>query len=112
MFYQLAYDLQLPPAQSLVKQVCIWSNSPGVQPKSETAAQLQFNQLLSELKIPTSLSWAEKLARLRSIPAKSLLDAATSIELHQFRPTSDGTFIDPSLFNALDNGTFARKLTP
>ncbi|KAM0098145.1 hypothetical protein ACP6JE_007359 [Aspergillus fumigatus] len=111
VFYQLAYDLQLPPAQSLVKQVCIWSNSPGVQPKSETAAQLQFNQLLSELNIPTSLSWAEKLARLRSIPAKSLLDAATSIELHQFRPTSDGTFIDPSLFNALDNGTFARKLT-
>ncbi|KAF4274760.1 hypothetical protein CNMCM8812_004127 [Aspergillus fumigatus] len=101
VFYQLAYDLQLPPAQSLVKQVCIWSNSPGVQPKSETAAQLQFNQLLSELNIPTSLSWAEKLARLRSIPAKSLLDAATSIELHQFRPTSDGTFIDPNTLQSL-----------
>jgi carboxylesterase type B len=56
------------------------------------------------------LSWKEKLSRLRSIPAKTLVDAATSIELHQFRPTSDGTFIDPALFKSLDNGTFARKL--
>ncbi|GFG20286.1 uncharacterized esterase/lipase C417.12 [Aspergillus udagawae] len=110
VFYQLAYDLQLPPEQSCVKQACIWSNSPAVQPKNGAAAQLQFNQLLSALKIPTSLSWKEKLSRLRSIPAKTLLDAATSIELHQFRPTSDGTFIDPALFKSLDNGTFARKL--
>ncbi|KAF4160883.1 hypothetical protein CNMCM6936_008641 [Aspergillus lentulus] len=110
VFYQLAYDLELPPEQSVVKQACIWSNSPGVQPKNEAAAQLQFNQLLSALKIPASLAWTEKLSRLRSIPARTLLDAATSIELHQFRPTSDGTFIDPSLFKSLDNGTFARKL--
>jgi carboxylesterase type B len=110
VFYQLAYDLQLPPEQSLVKQACIWSNSPGVQPKNAASAQVQFNQLLSALKIPTSLPWPEKLSRLRSIPTKSLLDAATSIELHQFRPTSDGSFIDPSLFKSLDNGTFARKL--
>ncbi|RHZ72962.1 hypothetical protein CDV55_108253 [Aspergillus turcosus] len=109
-FYQLAYDLQLSPEQSLVKQACIWSNSPGVQPKNAAAAQVQFNQLLSALKIPMSLSWPEKLSRLRSIPAKPLLDAATSIELHQFRPTSDGSFIDPSLFKSLDDGTFARKL--
>ncbi|PKX93030.1 putative carboxylesterase [Aspergillus novofumigatus IBT 16806] len=86
-------------SQSLIKQACIWSNSPGVQPKNEAAAQLQFNQLLSALSIPRPCPGQKKLSRLRSTPAKTLLDAVTSIELHLFRPTSDSTFIDPSPFN-------------
>ncbi|KKK26045.1 hypothetical protein ARAM_007004 [Aspergillus rambellii] len=87
--YQLAYDLQLPDTQALVKRACIWSNSPAAQPKSPAATQAQFNELLSALKIPISLPDAEKLARLRAIPASTLLSAATSIEINQFRPTSD-----------------------
>ncbi|KAL4755305.1 hypothetical protein BDW72DRAFT_164556 [Aspergillus terricola var. indicus] len=108
--YQLAYDLTLPESQSLIRRACIWSNSFTVQPKSRTVAQTQFNQLLSALNISISLSPAEKLARLRSIPSSTLLSAAASIDLHEFRPTTDNTFIPNNLFHTLDNGTFASTL--
>ncbi|KAL4775555.1 Alpha/Beta hydrolase protein [Aspergillus nidulans var. acristatus] len=108
--YQLAYDLTLPESQSLVRRACIWSNSFTVQPKSPTLAQTQFNQLLSALDISISLSPAEKLSRLRSTPSSTLLSAAASIDLHEFRPTTDNAFIPNNLFHTLDNGTFASTL--
>lgn len=110
VFHQLAYDLRLPASESIIKQAVIWSNGPGVQPKSPTEAQTQFTQLLSALNIPCSLPWQEKLSRLRSLPAKTLLDATSTIQIHQFRPTTDSCFIHPSLFTTLDNGSFAAAL--
>lgn len=110
VFHQLAYDLRLPPSRSLVTQACIWSNGPGVQPKSPAEAQSQFTQLLSALHIPASLSGPETLAHLRALPAKTLLAAASRIPTHQFRPTTDSAFIAPSLFAALDSGAFATAL--
>ncbi|BDD58531.1 hypothetical protein MAP00_003800 [Monascus purpureus] len=111
VFYQLAYDLCLPEDKEIVKQACIWSNGPGVQPKAPSETQTQFNQLLSAVNISHSLSPAEKLTRLRAIPAKTLLRAATSIGIHQFRPTTDSAFIPLTLFASLDNGDFAQKLS-
>lgn len=110
VFHQLAYDLRQPDENSLICQACIWSNSPAVQPKQPTETQAQFNQLLTALDIPLTLPNSEKLIRLRSIPAKTLLDKAKTIPLHQFRPTTDTSFISPSLFTALDTGAFARSL--
>ncbi|KAJ5860835.1 uncharacterized protein N7529_008145 [Penicillium soppii] len=110
VFHQLAYDLRQPEEKSIVRQACIWSNSPAVQPKHPAETQNQFDQLLAVLDIPRSLPASEKLARLRSIPAKRLLDAAKTIEIHQFRPTTDGDFISPALFTSLDSGDFARKI--
>lgn len=110
VFHQLAYDLRLPASESIIKQAVIWSNGPGVQPKSPTESQTQFTQLLSALNIPSSLPWQEKFSRLRSLPAKALLDASSTIQIHQFRPTTDSAFISPSLFTSLDNGTFATAL--
>ncbi|KAE8147049.1 alpha/beta-hydrolase [Aspergillus avenaceus] len=112
VFYQLAYDIHLPQEKSLIKQATIWSNSPVAQPKDPSSAQDQFSQLLSALNIPEStLSPSEKLARLRSIPAKTLLDTATKlVATNQFRPTTDSTFIRPSLFHSLDTGAFGRSL--
>ncbi|PKY02128.1 hypothetical protein P168DRAFT_273062 [Aspergillus campestris IBT 28561] len=109
-FYQLAYDIHLPPENSIIKRACIWSNSPAVQPKSPATAQTQFNQLLSALRIPTSLPASEKLTQLRALPPATVLSAATSISLHQFRPTTDSTFIQPTLFQSFDTGAFARRL--
>ncbi|KAL2835716.1 Alpha/Beta hydrolase protein [Aspergillus pseudoustus] len=108
--YQLAYDLHAPDSESLVRRACIWSNSFTVQPKTPALAQTQFNQLLSALHIPASLPGPEKLRRLRSTPHKTLLGAATSIDLHEFRPTTDNAFILNNLFHTLDNGVLARKL--
>ncbi|KAI2672956.1 hypothetical protein CBS147355_7759 [Penicillium roqueforti] len=110
VFHQLAYDLRQPDENSLIRQACIWSNSPAVQPKQPTETQTQFNQLLIALDIPLTLPHSEKLTRLRSTPAKILLDKARTIQLHQFRPTTDTSFISPSLFTTLDNGAFARSL--
>lgn len=110
VFYQLAYDLQLPQPQAIVKQACIWSNGPAVQPKTPSAAQIQFNQLLSALNIPASLPWTEKLVCLRALAGQDLLSAAASLDLNQFRPTSDAVFIPPSLFQSLHDGSFGRRL--
>ncbi|KAF7589257.1 hypothetical protein BBP40_004553 [Aspergillus hancockii] len=110
VFYQLAYDIHLPEPQSIIKQACIWSNSPVAQPKNPASSQTQFNQLLSALNIPLTLSTPDKLARLRSIPSTNLLKTATALETNQFRPTTDNTFIQPSLFTTLDNGNLGRRL--
>lgn len=110
VFHQLAYDLRQPDDKAIVRQACIFSNSPAVQPKSPAETQLQFDQLIAALHIPSTLSANEKLARLRALPPKQLLDAAKTIQVHQFRPTTDSGFILPNLFTSLDNGDFARKL--
>ncbi|KAJ5646357.1 CAZyme family CE10 [Penicillium lividum] len=110
VFHQLAYDLRQPDSQAIVRQACMFSNSPAVQPKSPADNQIQFNQLLIALEIPLTLSGNEKLARLRSLPPKALLDAVNKIDLHQFRPTTDSGFILPTLFTSLDSGEFARRM--
>lgn len=110
VFHQLAYDLRQPADKAIVRQACIFSNSPAVQPKSPAETQQQFNQLLTTLNIPLTLSANEKLARLRALSPKCLLDAVQTIDLHQFRPTTDNAFIKSNLFTTLDNGEFARAL--
>lgn len=110
VFYQLAYDLGLPDHRALVKQACIFSNSPATQPRSAAAAQAQFDEVLDALHIPRSLPPPDKLARLRALPAKTLLAAATAVPTHQFRPWSDDDFVSARLFAAFDDGSFARRL--
>ena len=111
VFHQLAYDLRSPPEKSIIKQACMWSNSPAVQPKPPSEAQTQFNQLLTTLNIPLSLPQDQKLSLLRSTPATTLLAAAPHLPIHQYRPTTDGGFVSPTLFEMLDSGEFARKLS-
>ncbi|KAK1143140.1 hypothetical protein N8T08_007024 [Aspergillus melleus] len=109
-FYQLAYDVNLPEDQAIVKQACIWSNGPATQPKNPAAAQVQFNQLLSALNIPAGLPAAEKIARLRAVPGQDLLSAAVSVDINQFRPTTDSVFIPTTLFQSFDDGSFGRRV--
>ncbi|KAJ5675652.1 hypothetical protein N7462_008549 [Penicillium macrosclerotiorum] len=110
VFHQLAYDLRQPDDQAIIRQACIFSNSPAVQPKQPAETQIQFNQLLSALSIPADLPGPAKLARLRALPPKTLIDALPTIPIHQFRPTTDTGFISPALFASLDSGAFAAAL--
>ncbi|OJJ44658.1 hypothetical protein ASPZODRAFT_144619 [Penicilliopsis zonata CBS 506.65] len=110
VFYQIAYEVRLPESQAIIKQACIWSNGPGMQPKSLPETQKQFDQLVSALEIPVHLTPTEKMAQLRSIPAKKLLAAAASIPLHQFRPATDSCFVSRGLFATLNSGEFGRAL--
>ncbi|PSN73429.1 paraben-hydrolyzing esterase precursor [Corynespora cassiicola Philippines] len=110
VFHQLRYDLSVPDSKGIIKRAMMLSNGPGVQPKSVAESQEQFEQLLSALQIPSSLSPADKLARLRSLPAKSLLEAARKIPLHQFRGVTDDSFIASHIVSELDSGLFAARL--
>ena len=80
------------------------------QPKAPPSAQVQFNELLSAFNISPTLSWADKLAQLRSVPGDKLLSTATNLKINQFRPTTDSLFIQPTIFQSLDNGNFGRRI--
>jgi len=109
-FYQLAYDIGLPPRRRLVRRVVLHSNGPGPAPKPLAEAQFHFDELLHRLAVPLALAPAEKMARLRSTPWTALLDAAERMGLHQFRSISEGAFVARDLFASLASGAFAARL--
>ncbi|KAF3048508.1 hypothetical protein E8E11_003815 [Didymella keratinophila] len=110
VFHQLAYDLGVPDKKAIIKRVLMLSNGPGVQPKTLAESDHQFKELLTALNIPLSLRPSEKLAKLRELPAKTLLEATAKLHLHQFRAVTDSTFVRPSLIASLSSGSFAQRL--
>ncbi|KAJ4989489.1 carboxylesterase [Stagonosporopsis vannaccii] len=110
VFYQLAYDLGVPDKKAIVKRALMLSNGPGIQPKSVEESQEQFNELLTALAIPLTLQPSEKLAKLRALPARALIEASNKLQTHQFRAVTDGPFVRPNLIQELDTGEFARRL--
>lgn len=110
VFHQLAHDLGVPDKKAIVKRALMLSNGPGVQPKSLEESQEQFNEFLDALNIPLSLQPTEKLARLRALPAKALIEASTKIKIHQFRAVTDGSFVRHNLIQEFDNGHFAQRM--
>lgn len=111
VFHQLAYDLGVPDKKAIVKRALMLSNGPGIQPKPLAESQEQFIELLTALSIPLSLAPSEKLARLRAVPARTLLEASTHLPTHQFRAVTDGSFVRPSLLHDLASGSLAQRLT-
>ncbi|KAI9694860.1 MAG: hypothetical protein M1822_000476 [Bathelium mastoideum] len=109
-FYQLAYDLYLPPPKRIIKRVMMLSNGPGLQPRSLNDVDAQYDQLLSQLSIPSKLSASEKLERLRSVPAAEIVRATGEIALHEFRAVSDGVFVRHELFRDINSGDFGRRM--
>lgn len=109
-FHQLAYDLGVPDNKAIVKRALLLSNGPGVQPKSLRESQEQFNEFLNVLGISLNLRPTEKLAKLRALPAKRLIEATNKMNIHQFRAVTDGTFVRPNLLHSLTDGTFAQRL--
>ncbi|KAI1616008.1 esterase/lipase [Exophiala viscosa] len=111
-FFQLNYDTLLPASQQLVKRVYLWSNAVAIQPNKTTAPILtsQFNELCTVLDIPSSLTPAEKLSRLRAIPYKDLVVANTKMKMHTFRSSTDNDFILPTFLSSLHSGSFTTRL--
>ncbi|KAF2138462.1 uncharacterized protein K452DRAFT_276868 [Aplosporella prunicola CBS 121167] len=109
-FKQLAYDAYLPRSKAIIKRVIMWSNGPGVAPKSLQEAQEQFDTLLARLHIPPDLPGAQKVARLARTPAPRLLAAARSTPMHQFRAVADGVFAPHALYPDIDSGAFGARL--
>ncbi|KAF2801038.1 alpha/beta-hydrolase [Melanomma pulvis-pyrius CBS 109.77] len=109
-FHQLAFDLGVSDSKSIVRRALMFSNGPGLQPKSFDEAQMQFNELLEKLRIPLDVSPAEKLAKLRTLDPKTLIKASENMKYHQFRATTDGSFVRHGLLNEIDNGSFAHQM--
>lgn len=110
VFHQLAYDLGVPENKAIIKRALMLSNGPGMQPKDLGETQVQFEQLLKALELPTDLPVQEKLARLRMLDAKTLIEISNKIQLHQFRAVTDGAFVRHGLLNELSNGVFAERI--
>jgi carboxylesterase type B len=108
VFHQLAYDLGVPDRKSIVKRALMLSNGPGMQPKSLEDAQLQYNELLAAMGISKDLSTDEKMAKLRGLSTKALVQASMKMMHHQFRPVTDNSFVRPNLLHELESGSLAR----
>lgn len=109
-FQQLAYDLNVPDSKAIVRRALMFSNGPGLQPKSLGDAQNQFDELCDVLELSVKMSVSEKLAVLRVLDPQTLLDAASKIKHHQFRGVTDGAFIREGLLEELDSGVFASRM--
>ena len=88
----------------------MWSNSPGIQPRTPVDHQGQFDELLEELEIPLSLSADDKLAKLRSLSTDRLVAANNRMQRSEFRATTDDSFVHPQLMPHIDNGDFGRRM--
>jgi carboxylesterase type B len=110
VFHQLAHDLYLPKGKNIIRRVVMFSNGPGVVPKSAASSQEQFDELLTALDIPLNTPAAEKLSILRRTPVDKLIDASLNVTHHQYRPWNDGQFVSKSLFEDIDNGDFFRRM--
>lgn len=110
-FHQLAHELYfVPDNKAIIKQVCMWSNSPGVQPKTLDQHQKQFDEYLQALGIPLSLPAAEKLAKLRAIPPSKLVEVQDKLALSEFRALSDGRFVAKDMIANINSGDFAARM--
>lgn len=109
-FHQLAYDLGLPVSKAIVRRALMFSNGPGMQPKSMDEVQAQFDEFVDALDIPRAMTPMEKLATLRVLPPKLLLEATNKMKYHQFRGVTDGSFIRHGLLHELDTGIFAQRM--
>lgn len=84
------------------------ANGSGIQPRTVSEVQPQFDALLKAFNIPKHLDAATKLARLRAAPAHELVDACLYIPQHEFRHVTDGIFVSDNLFRSLDSGSWVQ----
>ncbi|EME46679.1 hypothetical protein DOTSEDRAFT_70625 [Dothistroma septosporum NZE10] len=110
-FQQLAHELYfVPDNKAIIRRAIMWSNSSGVQPKTLSEQQIQFDELLTTLGIPLTFSASEKLERLRSVNSHDLISAQGKMKLHEFRALSDGQFISKNMIASINSGDFARRM--
>ncbi|KAK4539442.1 hypothetical protein LTR36_010919 [Oleoguttula mirabilis] len=110
-FQQLAHELySVPDDKAIIRRVIMWSNSPGVQPKALGEHQKQFDELLTALRIPITLSAEKKLNALRAVSPHDLIAVQDGLKLSEFRAFTDGTFIAKDLIANINSGDFGRRM--
>ncbi|KAK6440775.1 hypothetical protein LTR95_002999 [Oleoguttula sp. CCFEE 5521] len=110
-FQQLAHELYfVPDEKAIIKRAIMWSNSPGVQPRSLDQHQTQFDELCAVLGIANKLSATEKLTKLRAVPATELVAAQHHLTRSEFRAYSDDSFISSTIISHINSGDFAKRM--
>ncbi|KAH9835964.1 putative esterase/lipase [Teratosphaeria destructans] len=110
-YQQLAHELYfVPDENAIIRRVIMWSNSPGVQPKTVEEHQKQFNEVLNALRIPQSLPAEEKLRHLRETPARDLVRIQHGLKMSEFRAVTDDAFVSKNVIVNINNGDFARRM--
>ncbi|KAK4503455.1 hypothetical protein PRZ48_004370 [Zasmidium cellare] len=105
---QVLHEMRNPNAENLIKKFYMLSNAIPAQPKTVAETEEQFDEVCTHFSIPPSLAPQEKLTRLRSLPAKDLVDALEHLKNHTFRPVTDEQFIHSGLITYLTSGSFAK----
>ncbi|WPG98783.1 Hypothetical protein R9X50_00157900 [Acrodontium crateriforme] len=110
-FQQLAFELYfVPEEKAIIRRAIMWSNSPGIQPKTVDEHQEQFDELLAILDIPLHLPAETKLARLRATTPHDLIQAQDKLKISEFRAATDGDFISKNIIANINSGDFARRM--
>ncbi|KAF2163797.1 hypothetical protein M409DRAFT_25978 [Zasmidium cellare ATCC 36951] len=105
---QVLHEMRNPACENLIKKFYMLSNAIPAQPKTVAETESQFDEVCTYFNLPASLPAKEKLARLRHIPAKDLVDALERMKNHTFRPVTDDLFIHSNLIEFLTSGRFAK----
>ncbi|CAH2350574.1 hypothetical protein CLIB1423_02S00210 [[Candida] railenensis] len=110
-FFQLAYELyNSSSARQIIKQVVHFSNAFLVQPKSIHEVDDQYEELITKLEIPKSLTAAEKFQRLQAIDVEKLMEVLPKMKYHTFRAVSDNKFVSSTILADLTSGKFTSLL--
>lgn len=110
-FQQLAHELYfVPETEAIIKRVIMWSNSPGVQPKTIVDLQKQADEFMIALGIPLDLSPKEKLRRLRATRAEDCVLVQDTMSLSEFRALTDNRFVSCDLIASINSGEFGQRM--
>jgi carboxylesterase type B len=77
--------------------------------RSPFAVETQLQNVLSTFSISSSLSPSERLDKLRSIPAQTLVSRIFDLDIHTFRGVTDDAMIPSDLITNIHSGAFAAR---
>jgi len=110
-FYQLAYDIgPQNPGKRIIKQIFMWSNGCGVEPKRIGEVQPQFDGLVDQSGISKDSSAGLKMKELRNLTTAQVMDLAARMNQKFIRPVLDDGFISGNLFRSIYSGQFGQIL--
>lgn len=77
--------------------------------RSPFVVEAQLQNVLSTFSISSSLSPSERLDKLRSIPAQTLVSRIFDLDIHTFRGVTDDAIIPSDLIANIHSGAFAAR---
>ncbi|SCU77254.1 LAMI_0A00342g1_1 [Lachancea mirantina] len=107
--FQIAYELNHPEANQIIKKVLLLSNGLAIQPKSVAECEEQYQEVLETFDIDSTLPGARQLEALRDIPFKTISDKILDLNLHTFRGVTDNDMVSPNMLRDIVDGTFGNK---